>query len=102
MPGPLVTRTITSARALRRLPVARLLAVADVLVLAREHFNKLEPHERRRLVEIVKLGRFHRGHLTRRERRELSDLLAKTEPKTFLNRAAQKVTGVPVPKRDRR
>ncbi len=102
MSGPLVNRTITSARALRKVPLARLLAVADVIVLAREHFNKLEPSERRRLVELVKLGRFHRGQLTRRERRELSDLVAKTEPKTFLNRAAEKVTGVPLPKRDKR
>lgn len=101
MPGPLITRTVTSARALRKLPIARLLAVADVMVLAREHFNKLEPSERHRLVELVKLGRFHRGQLTRRERRELSDLLAKTEPKVFLNRAAEKVTGVPLHKRNK-
>jgi hypothetical protein len=101
MPGSLVTRTLSGARVLRRLPVARLLALADVIVLAREHLNKLEPHERRRLVELAKMGRFHRGQLTRRERRELTDLLAKTEPRMFLNRAAQKVTGVPIPRQGR-
>ena len=99
MPGSLINRTLSSARALRQVPLARLLAVAEVIVLAREHLSKLEPHERRRLVELVKLGRFHRGQLTRRERRELSELLAKTEPRLFLNRAAQKVTGVPIPRR---
>lgn len=96
MAAPLVNRTLTGTRALRRLPVARLIAAAEVIVLAKEHLNRLGPHERRRLVDLIKLARFHRGHLTRRERRELSDLLAKTEPRLFLNRAAQKVTGVPI------
>lgn len=101
MASALVTRTLTGARAVRRLPVARLLALADVIVLAREHLNKLEPDERRRLVELVKLGRLTRGQLSRRERRELNELLAKTEPKLFLNRAVQKVAGVPIPRRAR-
>src|SRR6202035_5130005 len=99
MASPLVTRTLTGARAVRRLPVARLLALADVIVLAREHLNKLEPDERRRLVELVKIGRLTRGHLSRRERGELNELVNKTEPKRFLNRAVQKVAGVPIPRR---
>ena len=98
MASPLVNRT----RVLRKVPLVRLLAVADVIVLAREHYNKLEPRDRHRLVELVKIGRVHRGHLTRRERRELSELLAKTEPRVFINRAAKTVTGVPLPKRAKR
>jgi hypothetical protein len=101
MAGALVTRTLTGARALRGLPIARLMALAEVVVLAREHVSKLSPAERRRLVELVKLGRLTRGKLSRRERRELNELLAKTEPRLFLNRATQKVTGVPIPRRGR-
>ncbi len=97
----MIDRSLSGVRALRRMPVARLIAVAELIVLVREHLSKLEPHERRRLLELLRLGRFHRGNLTRRERRELTDLLAKTEPRAFLNRAAQKVTGVPVRRRGR-
>lgn len=101
MAGTLVTRTLDRTRALRKLPVARLVAVAELVLLVRDHVNKLEPQERRRLMELVKLGRFHRAELTQRERRELTHLLAKTEPRLFMNRAVQKVTGVPVQRRGR-
>ncbi|MFL5822687.1 MAG: hypothetical protein ACJ764_04520 [Solirubrobacteraceae bacterium] len=85
--------------ALRRLPMARMLAVAELIVLVRDHMTKLEPHERRRLVELIRRGRLRPRSLSARERRELAELLAKTEPRAFVNRAVQKVTGVPVPKR---
>jgi hypothetical protein len=91
MPGPLST--------LRKLPLARALAVAELIVLLREHMTKLEPHERRRLIELVRRGRGRPRSLSARERRELTELLAKTEPRAFVNRAVQKVTGVSVPSR---
>jgi hypothetical protein len=101
MAGTLVTRTLVGARALRKLPYARLVALAELLILAREHVIRLEPDERRRLVELVRLSRFHPGGLTQRERREFTALLAKAEPQLFLNRAAQKMTGVPIPRKRR-
>ena|SRR5436853_335712 len=101
MPGPLITRTLSGARSLRRLPVARVLALAELAVLFREHLNKLEPHERRRLAELVRRGRGRPSSLSAKERRELSALVAKAEPRVFFNSAAQKVTGVPVPRRGR-
>jgi len=76
--------------------VARLVAVAEIVVLAREHFNRLEPHERRRLVELVRHGRGRPANLSARERRELGSLLAKVEPRAFVQAAVAKVTGVPV------
>lgn len=82
--------------ALRRLPVARLLAVAEIVVLAREHLQKLEPHERRRLAELVRHGRGRPSNLSSKERRELGSLLAKVEPRAFVQNAVAKVTGVPV------
>jgi hypothetical protein len=100
MPG-LIKRTIGGAGGLRRLPIARLLGVAELIVLAREHMNKLEPHERRRLGELVRNGRGRPGSLSTKERRELTDLVAKTEPRAFLNRAVEKLTGVPISRRRR-
>lgn len=95
MPGP-ITRTLSRVTALRKLPVVRLLAVAEVIVLAREHMNKLEPHERRRLVELVRRGRARPSNLSARERRELTALMAKAEPRLFVSRAVEKIAGVPL------
>ncbi len=96
MANTLITRTLGRVGALRRLPVARLLAVAEIVVLAREHMQRLDPHERRRLVELVRNGRGRPSDLGSRERRELASLLAKVEPRAFVQNAVAKVTGVPV------
>lgn len=84
-------------RTLRRFPVARLLAAAELLVLARQHVLKLEPQERRRVVELVRRGRGRPSHLTERERRELARLVEKAEPREFVRTAVKKVSGVPLP-----
>jgi hypothetical protein len=96
MENRLLTRTVGRVGALRRLPVARLMAVAELVVLAREHIQKLEPHERRRLTELVRQGRGRPSKLSSKERRELGALLAKVEPRAFVQNAVAKVTGVPV------
>ncbi|HZU59910.1 MAG TPA: hypothetical protein VE983_03045 [Solirubrobacteraceae bacterium] len=96
MPGPFLTRTLSRTRLLRKLPLVRLMAVAEVIVLAREHMNKLEPPERRRLVELVRRGRARPSNLSARERRELSALVAKAEPRQFVTRAVEKIAGVPL------
>ena len=97
MANTVITRTLGRVGVLRRLPVARLLAVAEIVVLAREHMQKLEPDERRRLVELVRHGRGRPSNLSSKDRRELSTLLAKIEPRAFVQNAVAKVTGVPVP-----
>ena len=79
---------------LRRLPAARLLAAAELLVLARDHLNKLAPQDRRRIVELVRKARGRPRSLSARERRELSELLRKVEPRVFVQGAVQKLTGV--------
>jgi hypothetical protein len=101
MPDGMVSRTLERAGALRRLPVARLVALGELVMLLREHTQKLAPHERRRLIELVRRGRGRPSSLSARERRELFSLLAKTEPRVFLNHAVQKLTGVPVKGRRR-
>jgi hypothetical protein len=87
--------------ALRKLPVARLLALAELAVLVREHYSKLQPHERQRILALIRRTRGRPSKLTRRERAELAALLAKTDPRLFLESAVRKVTGVPLPGRSR-
>jgi hypothetical protein len=84
---------------LRGLPVVRLLAAAEVLMLVRQHLEQLEPAERRRLVDLVREGRGRRSNLTPEQRDELADLLAKAEPRRFLAEAANKFSPVRIPER---
>jgi len=87
-------RTLARAGALRRLPLARLLALAEIALLAREHVAKLEPHERRRIRELVVRGRGRPSNLTPRERSELAMLVAKTDPKLFARNALKKLNPI--------
>ena len=84
---------------LRRLPLVRLLAIGEVLVLVREHVTKLDPAERARLIELVRLGRGRRRNLNERERDELAALIAKAEPRAFLGKAAGKLSPIPLSRR---
>jgi hypothetical protein len=70
---------------MRRLPFFKLLAILQILMLARRHFQGLSRDERRRMAELVR----HGHHLTREERRELRELAAKLEPAAFAKAAAR-------------
>lgn len=82
---------------LRRLPVMRLLALGEVAILAQQHLGRLTAEERRRLIELVRLGRGRRQNLTLRERDELGELVAKVAPREFVAHAAQRLSPVPIP-----
>ena len=82
---------------LSRLPLFKLLAIAQVALLVRRHLRNLTPGEHRRLRELVRRG--HR--LDRTERGELRALLAKLEPGIFLRAAADRVSPVPLGRRRR-
>jgi len=97
-----MARAVSRVSALRRLPVAKLLAAAEIVLLAREHLAKLEPHERRRIAELVRIGRGRTRNLTPHQRAELAALVAKAEPRLFVRLAAEKLSPVPVPRRARR
>jgi len=84
---------------LRHLPLLKLLAVAEVGMLARQHFLHLDRQERRRLFELVQVSRGRTGNLTGREREELAALVAKMEPRLFAGLVAHKLSPVPLPKR---
>jgi hypothetical protein len=90
MPNPIIWTA-------KKVPLARMLILAELIFLVREHVTKLQPHERRRLYELVRQARGRPSNLSARERRELSELMAKAEPRAFVNLAARKVTGVRAP-----
>jgi hypothetical protein len=102
MPGPvthLVGRTAGRVPGLRRVPVLKLLALAEVVVLAREHITKLSADEWRRVIELVRIGRGRPKNLSPRERDELQRLVAKAEPRLFAGQAVEKLSPVRVPGR---
>ena len=100
MPGP-VNHAIASASShvpgLKRLPMLKVLAIAEVALLAHRHARRLDDSDRRRLYEIVKSsGKTHR--MSRAELNELSMLLAKMEPRLFVGEAADRLSPIPLPK----
>ena len=84
---------------LRRLPVFKLLAIGEIALLAHTHVGRLEPAERRRLLDLVRKGRGRRRNLSPAEQEELSRLVAKAEPRLFAGLAADKLSPVPLPRR---
>jgi hypothetical protein len=95
----LVKRVLSRLPLLRRLPIFRLLAIAEIALLARDHVGRLEPAERRRLVELVREGRGRGRNLPAAEREELARLVAKIDPRRFAGLAADKLSPVPLPRR---
>lgn len=103
MPGKLTNHAMASASkhvpGLRVIPLARLLAAAEIALLAHDHIAQLEPQERRRIVQIMRKGHGRRRNLSETERNELAHLVAKAEPRLFVGHAAQKFSPVPLPRR---
>jgi hypothetical protein len=83
----------------RAIPVARLLAAAQIVLLARRHWHRLEPGERRRLIALVRQGRGRSRNLSPDDRDELARLVAKADPRLFAGLVAQKFSPVPLPRR---
>lgn len=77
----------------------KVLAVGEIALLARDHAAKLDPDERRRLVELIRAGRGRPKNLSPDERDELEALVAKVEPRLFLGLTADKLSPVPLPRR---
>ncbi len=83
----------------RAIPMARLIAAAQVVTLARRHWHRLEPTERARLITLVRVAGGRRGRLTPGERLELARLISKANPRLFAGLVAQKFSPVPLPGR---
>jgi hypothetical protein len=103
VPRGFVTKSLGAAAGhvpgVRRLPVLKLLAVAEIGLLARDHLRRLSPAERRRLLELVRIGRGRPSNLTRSERDELAALVAKLEARRLAGEAADRLSPVPLPRR---
>lgn len=99
----LVTRSLghvaTRVPGLRRLPVFKLISIAEVAILAREHLLRLTPAERRRLLELMRVARGRPSQLGTADRDELAELVAKLEPRRLAGHAADRMSPVPLPKR---
>lgn len=90
----LIKRSATK-RAARFLPIYRVVAIAEMGLLAREHIGRLDGVERRRLASLVR----HRRELGPAEQDELRALTAKLSPREFVGSAADKLSPVPLPRR---
>jgi hypothetical protein len=98
MPSPLVN--IAAARAakrlplLRNLPIVRLLVLGELVLLAKTHYERLTPHDRRRLVTLLRDGKMRPSNLSERQRRELEELITKADARGFLKTAARKFSPI--------
>ena len=86
-------------KAARAIPAAKLLAAAQMVMLARRHWHRLEPTERRRVITLVRMAKGRRGNLTSNEWLELAHLVAKADPRGFAGLVAQRFSPVPLPRR---
>ena len=94
---PLATSIVK--RASKSTPLARVVLAGEVALIAGRHLGRLSGAERRRLFELLALWARRRGHLTARERRDLTILTAKLEPRLLLGSAVRRVSPVPIPAR---
>ena len=103
MPNPVVAKSIGAAAGkvpgLRRVPVLKLLALAEVGMLAHTHLMRLDPGQRRRLLGLVRAAHGRPGNLTGAEREELADLVARLEPRLLAGEAANRLSPFPLPRR---
>lgn len=101
-PG-LVTRSLERATSrvpgIRRVPVVKLITVAQVGLMARDHVLRLTPAERRRLLELIRATKGRPSKLGCDERDELAELVAKLEPRLLAGEAVGKLSPVWLPER---
>lgn len=94
-----VARAAERLPGLKRLPLARIVILAEVAMLAKDHFERLTPTERRRLVVLVRQTKGRPSSLSDRQRHELEKLIAKIEPKVFASQAVEKFSPIPTKRR---
>jgi len=95
----LLLRSPWVKRLSRGVPVARLLLVAELVILAQRHLSKLDAAQRRRLFSLLLRARGRPRSLTAPERFEFVYLVATLEPRLLLGTAMGRVSPLPLPKR---
>jgi hypothetical protein len=86
-------------KAASAIPLARLVLAGKIVLLAREHWHRLEPAERRRLITLVRRGHLRPRNLSPQDRTELARLIQKADPWLFARLVAQRFSPVPLPSR---
>lgn len=92
----LVTVAARRFPGLRRLPLLEIVLVGQVVMLAREHLERLTPRERHRIVVLLRDCRGRVGHLPEDQRAELQALIAKVEPRLFAETATRTLSPLPL------
>ena len=87
------------SKAARAIPLARLIVAGKIVLLARAHWHRLEPGERRRLVSLVRRGYGRPRNLSPGDRSEMARLIQKADPWLFATLVAQRFSPVPLPSR---
>jgi hypothetical protein len=94
-----VERVTSRVPGLRHIPVVRLVALAEIALIARDHMGRLEPKDRRRIIQLLRVGRGRPQKLSEAERQELRRLLEKVEPRLFAGEIADRLSPVKLPGR---
>ena len=68
-------------------------------MLTRDHIMRLDRQERRRVVELVRIGHGRRRNLSDAERDELAELMARMEPRMLAGHAVNRLSPLPLPRR---
>jgi hypothetical protein len=95
----LLLRSAWVKRLSRGVPVARLLIIAEVVILAQRHLSKLGTAQRRRLLTLLVRARGRPRSLTAAERREFLYLVAALEPRLLLGTVVRRLSPLPLPQR---
>jgi hypothetical protein len=95
----MIARGVERLPILKRLPLVELLMAAEVIALAKDHYERLTVEDRRRLVVLLRTAKGRPSRLSTAEQAELRALVAKAEPRHFAATAVNKLSPVPVPAR---
>jgi hypothetical protein len=83
----------------RASPWLYVIVAAEVAVLLKEHWDRLDERERRRLPELVRKSRGRPSNLSAREKRELRRIVDRIGPRELAVGVADKLSPVGVPNR---
>lgn len=97
--GRTVERVTRRIPGLRVIPVVKLVMAAEILLITREHVEKLEPQERRRVVQLLRVGHGRPRNLSAAQRDELHELVAKAQPRLFVGLVAEQLSPFSLPQR---
>ena len=95
----LIQQTAGKVPGLKRIPVAKLLVIGEVALIARAHVERLNPDERRRFLMLMGRAHGRRRNMSDREQAEFAALAAKLEPRLFAGLVADRFSPVPLPRR---